>query len=199
MNALIRLKQCLDRAYPSWQARWCAYAIIALAVVLLAGAIFSGCAATNDKAGEAALVGAGAAGGAAAGGPLWAGVVAGVVSFWNWLGGGSPEAGRVIELGLFGRLGSFIDRAMLWCAVGLVAAWMLFPRTRGAILDFTLGIPKAIAAFLKRDAPAAKVALQDTVLAPFRLAGVVGEPVSRRLGRAKKKSPVVPVPTEDEG
>lgn len=157
---------------------WLAAALVALAVL----AVLFSCAGTNDKAGDAALVGAGAAAGSAAGGSLWAGVAAGGLTLWNWLGGGDGAAATAPALGLFGRLGALLDSMLFWAAL-IVLAWLAFPRTRGVVLDLVGGLLKAPVALVKGDVPAAKEAAADAVLAAPRLAGFVGEKASRRIQR----------------
>lgn len=147
------------------------------------------CASANEKMGDAALTGAAAAGGSAAGGPFLAGIAAGLVTLWNWLGGGSSaDAATTLTIGQ--SVGVFIDRAILWLMIGgiaLLATWLIFARSRAIIWDFVSGIPKALWHLLHGDAASATSAVANLAAAPLRLAGALGEPMSRRAAREIKR------------
>jgi len=108
-----------------------------LGLGLWVGSCFAtGCAAANDRAGDAALTAGGAAAGSAIGGPLWAGVAAAAASMWNWLGGTERAEAFVPP----GPLDSILDplRSFAWLIafvlVLLALACWRFPAARAFLM-----------------------------------------------------------------
>lgn len=100
-------------------------------------------------------------------------------------GGASTEA-AVCALGFFARVGHRIDQLVAWVAVGAVVALFVFPRWRALAFAFLTGLPRAVLALVRRDAPAAQAAAGDVLLAAPRIVGAV-----RESSRTRPKANVV--------
>jgi len=161
-----------------------------IAVVLLGAALVGvcalalcACASTSEHVGDAAITAGSAAVGAVVAGPLGAGIAGGVTSAWTANTGGAQQAtmgldGQILDmvaLGFFARIGHFVDRWLLWCAVGLLVLWFAFPRTRRvlvSLVSWAWKVPRGDVTPIE--------AVRDVCLAAPRAVGLVSsEPIQR--------------------
>jgi len=142
-----------------------------------------GCASGGTTAMDTMTEAAAAGAGALLGGPLGAAGGAGVVHLFNRAKTGDEAAadavhtatGLVTSLGFFARWGDRIDHALVWVALAAGVALLLMPRWRAQVVAFLMGLPRLIGAAAKGDAPAAKNAVADVLLAAPRMIGAVRE------------------------